>query len=342
MEEVYFRKIVITGILAVLLVLLFFLLKPILLSIILGIVLAFIFAPVYDWIYKKLKVKNISAIIICIFLLLLIVLPVWFLTPIAMQESIKIYMASQKIDYAALLKNIFPSLFASEFSAEIGSILHSFITKLTNSLMNSLSNIILNFPTLALQFVVAIFVFFFALRDKKEFASYIKSIFPFSKEIENKFFESTKLITSSVIYGYIFIGIIQGIILGVGLLIFKIPNPLILTIFAIIAGIMPIIGPGIVWVPLSIYLFVSGNNFPAIGIIIFGLVSFFFNLLLTPIFVSKRAKLHPGITLIGMIGGLFLFGILGLLIGPLILAYFIIMLEFYRGKKNSVILMQEK
>jgi len=343
MNETFFRKIAIIIILAILAVLSFFLLKPLLLSIIFGIILAFIFTPVYNWLYKKIKSKNLSAIIICILLLTLIVLPIWFLIPIAVQESIKLYTASQKIDYSSLIEHFLPAFKVSEqFSAEIGSALHSFVTKLTNSLMNSLSNLIFNFPTLVLRFIVVIFVFFFVLRDKEEFILYIKEIFPFSKEIEKKFFASTKQITSSILYGQILIGAIQGLVLGAGLFIFKSPNPLLLTLFSVIVGILPIVGPAIVWVPLSIYFFISGNNLPAIGIIAFGLISLFSDNLLKPIFVSRRAEIHPGIVLIGMIGGLFLFGVLGLIIGPLILAYLIIMLEFYKGKKSSILIGNHK
>jgi len=268
MDDIYFRKIMTTIILIVLVVLSFFLLKPILLSIIVGLILAFIFTPLYNWIYKITKYKNISAILVCLLLILLIVLPLWFLTPIIIRQSIEIYSASQQMDFVTPIKSIFPSLFASEeFSAEIGSIIHSFVTKITNSLMNSLSQLILNFPVLFLQSLVVFFTFFFVLRDKDEFISYIKSFLPFSKDIEEKLFESSKGITYSVIYGQFIIGIIQGLLIGIGFLIFGVPNALFLTLLATLAGIFPIIGTMIIWLPVLIYLLIAGNTFAAIGIL---------------------------------------------------------------------------
>jgi len=341
MEDIYFRKIMTSVILITLAVLSFLLVKPILLSIIFGILLAFLFTPVYNWFYKIIKSKNISAFLVCFLLILLIVLPLWFLTPVVIDQSIKIYISSQQMDFVKPIKSIFPAFFSSEeFSTEIGSIIHSFVTKSTNKLMNALSTLVLNFPTLFLQSIVVFFTLFFVLRDKEEMILYIKSLLPFSKEVEGKLFKLSKNITSSVIYGQIVIGIIQGLLLGLGLFIFNVPNTLILTLLACLAGVFPIIGVAIIWIPVVIYFLIAGNTFPAFGVIVFGLVSSSIDNVIRPIIVSKRTNMPSSLILIGMIGGLFLFGILGLILGPLILAYLLIILEIYRKKRTPSILTQ--
>ncbi len=338
MDDVYFRRIITAVILAVLIILSFFLLKPILLSVIMGFILAFAFTPLYNKIYKVIKSKNISSLLVCSLLIILIVLPLWFLTPILIDQSIKLYLSVQNIDFITPLKNIFPSLLASEeFSVEIGSTLHSFITKATNSLMNSFSQLILNFPNIFLQFMVVFFTFFFVLRDKEKLIAYVQSLLPFSKEVEKKLFKSSKDITSSVIYGQIIVGIVQGIVAGIGFFVFKVPNALLLTLFASLAGVIPIIGPGLVWIPVVIYLFVTGNTVSALGVLIFGLASSIVDNIIKPLFVSKRTTLHPALIIIGMVGGFFLFGVLGFILGPLIIAYLLIVLEIYRNKKSPKI-----
>ncbi len=333
MENQDFKKITTIVILALLLVLSFLLLRPILLSIIVGIILAFIFSPVYNWFYKHTKWRNASAALICILLLVLIILPIWFLTPILIDQSLKIYFAAQQADFVTPLKSIFPDLFASEeFSAEVGSITHSFVTKIANSLVNSLAKMILNFPIIFLQLLVVFFTFFFVLRDKEKLIEYIQSLLPFSASIQKKLFESSRAITISVIYGQIIIGIIQGIITGLGFFIFRVPNALLLSSLAILAGVFPIIGTGIIWVPLVIYLLIKGSTFSALGVALFGVIASTMDNFLRPLIVSKRTKLNSSIILIGMIGGLFFFGVLGLILGPLILAYLLILLEIYRKK----------
>lgn len=336
MENTDFKKLMTVLILVFLIVLSFLLLKPVLLSIIIAFILAFVFTPVYDWLYKVMKSKNVSAGVVCILLLLIIILPIWFLTPIMIDQSIKFFIASQEIDFVTPLKTIFPSLFASEeFSAEIGNILSSFVTKMTNYITNSFSQLILHFPTFFLQLLVVFFTFFFVLRDKEKLVNYIKSLLPFSKDVEKKLFEYSKGITISVIYGQVVIGIVQGLVVGIGFFIFRVPNALLLTLLASLAGIFPIIGTTIIWVPVVIYLLIAASPLAAVGITIFGLLSSSLDNFLRPIIVSKRTHMHSSIILIGMIGGLFFFGVLGFILGPLILAYLLIILELYRDKKTS-------
>ncbi len=334
MEERYFKLVMTSIIFIVLLVLSFLLLRPLLISIIIGVILAFIFLPLYKSINKVLKLKSLTALIMCLMLLVVIILPVWYLAPIAIDQSIRFYISSQQMDLITPFKTIFPSLFQTEtFSAEIGSAIQSFVTKSTNSLMNSFSNFILNFPRIFLQLLVVFFTFFFVLKDNDKMVSYIKSLLPFSKEVTKKLFHSSRSITLSILYGQVVVGIIQGIITGTGFFLFKVPNALLLTVLAAVAGIFPIIGTAIVWIPVAIYFFLAGNTFAAFGIIIFGLISTVLENFIKPAFVSKRTKVNTSIILIGMIGGLFMFGILGIILGPLILAYLLIVLEIFRDKK---------
>jgi predicted PurR-regulated permease PerM len=343
MEENYFKKVTTAIIFLALLVLAFFLLKPILLAMIGGFVLAFIFYPLYNQFVKWTKNRGISALIICTFLLLVIVALLWFLTPMLIDESIKIYRASQSMDLVAILKGIIPSLFSSvESSEQIGSILQSFITKATNSLMNYISNLVLELPTILMDIFVLFFTFYYALRDKEKITKYIQDILPFSDEVVKKLFTSTKEITSSVLFGQILIGAIQGVILGIGLFIFNVQNALLLTLIAIVVGILPILGPAIVGIPVALFLLIGGNTFGAVGILAFTAISSLSDHIFRPLFVAKRAKLHTAIALLGTIGGLLLFGILGIVIGPLILAYLITLIGVYKNKPLSGILIKQE
>jgi predicted PurR-regulated permease PerM len=342
MDENYFKKITTAIIFIALLVLSYLLLKPILLSIIGGLILAFIFYPIFNKLFKWTKSRGFSAAFICTILLVVIIALLWFLAPLLVDESIKLYRASQQMDLVATIKNVFPSLFSSEESSEqIGSILQSFITKLTNSLMNYLSNLILNFPTILTDILVIFFVFFYALRDKDKITKYVWDLLPFSEEVIKKLFNSTKEITSSVLFGQIVLGAIQGAILGIGLFVFSVPNALVLTLLAVVVGILPILGPALVGIPVAIFLIIGGNTFSAIGILVFTVLSTISDNFLRPFFVAKRAKLHSAIALIGTIGGILLFGIVGLVIGPLVLAYMITLIEIYKHKSVSGILIQK-
>ena len=192
-----------------------------------------------------------------------------------------------------------------------------------------------------LQLLVVFFTFFFVLRDKDKLLDYIQSLLPFSKDVEKKLFTQTKGITMSVLYGQVVIGILQGLIAGIGFFIFGVQSALLLTLLAAVAGIFPVIGTAIVWVPVSIYLMTTGNNVSAVGVFVFGIIASTIDNILRPMFVAKRTTLPVSISLISMIGGFFLFGILGFILGPLIVAYLLIILEIYRNKKVPGLLQRQ-
>jgi len=334
MDDIFFRKVTTTIVLAILIVLSFFLLRPILLSIITGFILTFIFSPVYNKLFKLTKSKNFSSIFICLLLIALIIVPLWFLTPIIIDESIKLFVASQTLDIVTPLKTLFPTIFASEaFSEQAGIAVQTFVTNLTSSLMTYLSKILLDFPTIILHIIIVFFTLFYTLKDKEEIISYIKSILPFSKEIEKKLFDSTRDITFSVLYGYVIIGILQGIILGIGFFIFGVPNAFILSIFAVIIGVLPVLGPSIIGIPTAAFLFIDNNPVSGWGVLIFTLAASLSDYFLRPLLVSKKAKLPTALILVGMVGGFLMFGILGFILGPLIIAYLIIVIELFKTKK---------
>ena len=187
--------------------------------------------------------------------------------------------------------------------------------------------------------MIVFFTFFYVLRDQEILFGFLKSLSPFSRDTERKFVEYSKGITGSVIYGYVVVGIIQGLIVGIGLFVFKVPNFLFLTLIAVILGVLPIIGTPLVWVPATFYLLLTGRTSAGIGMLIFGIISSTIDNILRPFFVSRRTNIPSAIILIGMVGGFLFIGIIGFILGPLILSYLLIILEIFRKRdlKNPLI-----
>jgi predicted PurR-regulated permease PerM len=123
-----------------------------------------------------------------------------------------------------------------------------------------------------------------------------------------------------------------------GLYFLGVPKALTLTVIAAIVSIIPVLGTWLVWFPVGIILLITGNTFSGIFVLLYG--AFFVSLidnLLRPYILSKKSSLHIVLSVIGTIGGLYLFGIVGLILGPLILAYVVIIIEFYKeGKLNEL------
>jgi len=333
-DQSSFKKFSILVVLATLLILSALLLWPIATAIITGLILAYLCYPLYKKVFSLVKEKNISALIIVLLFILIIFVPLWFLFPIIIKQIFDLYLYIQKIDVSIFLKLIFPNLVSTEIFQNLTTSLNHFISTIISKILSSASNVFLNLPNFLLKLSIVLFVFFFGMRDADLFENYIKSLSPFSKATENELAKKFRDITSSVIKGHILIGILQGILTGIGLFIVGMPNALLLTGVSIFAAIIPILGAWLVWIPASVYLILSGKTFLGIVLFLYGaiFISWIDNII-RPYIVAKKAKISSVIVLIGMIGGLIVFGVLGLIIGPLILAYLLLILDAYRKNK---------
>jgi len=316
----------------------FIIIRPIFISILWGLLLAYIFYPLYKKTLSYVKEKNISALIVCLLILLIIFIPLWFLIPVILKQTFQAYSYLQQANIFEPVRNLFPSFSGSDqISREFVIAINSFITNSASTILNSLGNFLSNILLIIFQFVIVLFVFFFGLRDGEKLISFASKISPLPSKMQKEFLNKFKAITSSVIYGQIIVGIFQGIFTGIGLFIFKSPSPLLFSVLATFVGIIPVIGPWLIWFPISVYLLLSGNTFGGIGLMIYGLlVVSWVDTLIRPIIVSKSSKVSSPIVLIGMVGGLFVFGIIGLIIGPLILSYLTLVLEMYKDKKLRI------
>ena len=342
-DEKSFNKIANIVLIAVLVFLTFFILKPILTSVIFALILSFIFYPLYNKLLLWTKNKILSALIVCILLLGIIIVPLLLLTPTLVKQTFEAYSYLQGEDVFAPLKKLIQGFFPSQqISNQITIAINSFTSKIASSFLNKFTNIILNSPMILLHILLILFVFFFGLRDGDKFVEYIQSLSPLSKESEKKIFKQFKEITYSVIYGNIVVGIVQGIATGIALFILKIPNALVWTLVAIFAGVLPMVGTWVIWVPVDIYLFTIGRTTPAIGLLIYGLfVIIWIDNLTRMIIVSKTTKINSAIVLVSMVGGLLVFGVLGLILGPLIISYLLLLLDSYKDKKTASLIIEK-
>jgi predicted PurR-regulated permease PerM len=309
-------------------------------SLVLAVLLAYILYPVYRWILKIVRYPNLAAMIVCLLLLLIVLAPLIFIFSALINQIINVYLGMQKINFQEFFATNIP--LNSDLVNMIGSYLNNSLPKIIGLFIGKLSDFVMSIPVLLIQAFVVFFVFFFCLRDGERALLYLKSMSPFSKEVEDKFFRKFKDITNSVLLGQVVVGVVQGLTAGIGYFIFGVHNALFLTLLTILVATIPIIGAWLVWVPVDFYLFTMGDKGAGIGLLIYGLfiVSWIDNIV-RPLIVSKRTDINSAIVVVGMLGGLFEFGIVGMIIGPLILGYILLVLEIYRKKSAENVFLKE-
>lgn len=323
-------------ILAVLAILAFLIARPVLMTVIGGLILAYIFFPVYKLVLRGVRYKTIAAILVTILIVAIILVPLWFAIPLLMQQLFQFLRYAQEVQLSSLVTQLFPSA-SEQLIAQISTATDTAFSRFVSNSLEYLVTFLIDFPLILLHVFLMGFVFFFALRDSDKLSSFFSGLSPLAKEQEKILVRQFQSITSSVLYGQIVLGLLQGILAGLGLLLFGVPNALILTILAIILGVIPLIGPGLVYVPVTLYLLINTNPLAALAYFLYNVVfvSPMDNIARSYLLSRKSDNLHQVIALIGMLGGLLLFGILGIILGPLILAYFITFLKAYKEKTLS-------
>jgi len=325
-DYVDIRKWFAVALIAGIFILAFFILKPIIIPIIFGLLFAYVFSPVYKLIKRKIKGKNISALILLIGLALIVAVPIIYFVPIMIRQSSELYILLRNFDFGQILSNFMQNDIASSLSSNINNMIY----KISSTFQNQL----INLPSFLLQFVVFLFTFYFAVRDGNELRDYISTLSPFSDSTEKKFLKEFRGITNAIVFGQVLIGVVQGLAVGVGLFFLGIPNVLILTFITMIVSMIPVLGSWIIWLPVGLFLLLTGQTFNGIFLLLYGalFVSTIDNLI-RPYLLSKQSNLPVALSIIGTIGGLYFFGIAGLVLGPLILAYILIIIEFYQKGK---------
>jgi predicted PurR-regulated permease PerM len=272
---------------------------------------------------------------------LIIIVPLWFIIPKIFEQIFEVFRYLQTFDIANTIKTLFPGA-TDSFVTQITAVFSTITSKFASSAMNGILNTFFQLPTLALNVLVAGFVFFFALRDKDKLRDFVEGLSPLSKAKEGLFIQQFKDITDAIVYGQVVIGVIQGTLAGLSFFLFGVPNAFVLTILAIVFAIIPMVGPMVVWIPVTFYLFATAPPWVVILYLLYNiiLVSTIDNVIRSYL-ISKKSRISTAIIIVGMVGGFLLLGFLGLIIGPLIVAYLVIFLEAYKDKKWANLFAEE-
>jgi predicted PurR-regulated permease PerM len=210
-------------------------------------------------------------------------------------------------------------IFSDKNTSTAASKITAFVPKLLNSTANILTNLIMLF-----------FLYYYLLVNGNSIEKYLNKIIPLKPENVDKLGAETVSMIRANAIGIPVICIVQGIFAAIGYLIFGVKDWGLWGFITGVFAFFPIVGTMIIWVPLVIVLYSQGNNVTATwltvySIVVTGNVDYITRLGL----LKKMGNVHPMITVLGVIVGLNLFGFIGLIFGPLLVSYFIILVKIY-------------
>ncbi len=188
-----------------------------------------------------------------------------------------------------------------------------------------------NILLLLIQVMLCIFFLFFIFRDGPRFYGFIYDIVPMEEKHKKVVFQKVNDTFSAVLRGQFLTAFVQGVLAGTVYFFLGLPLPFLLGFFTFLTAMVPIVGAGSVWIPLDIYLFATHAQAKGIVLLIVGVfgISLVDNFL-RPLLIGKKAKLPTLFLFLGLIGGLRLYGVLGLFVGPVILSVFFALVKIYQ------------
>ncbi len=197
------------------------------------------------------------------------------------------------------------------------------ISGILPSLVNDTANLVTNLAVL-------LFFLYYMLVHGKEIESYLSGILPLKqKNIDVLAAETKRLVKASAI-GIPLISLIQGFTATIGYLIFGVHNVVLWGFLTGVFAFFPVVGTMIVWVPLVIFMYANGDSLNATGLLFYSfIVTGNVDYLSRITLLKKMGQVHPVVTVLGVIVGLGLFGFIGLIFGPLLVNYIILLFRIY-------------
>jgi predicted PurR-regulated permease PerM len=323
------------------LVLTFFILKPFLGPLILAAVFAVVFYPLYRWVLKIIgeKRRSIAALLVVVMCAACVLIPVSFLGTQVAVEAEQLYSSLAQGSGKAYLEKVLR--FGDDLimryapgtpgiSATVSDNLDAYGKSALTGLIGYLGSFFSSVAVLALKLFIFFIALYYLLRDGVLLKHKIIALSPLGDTDDRAIFASLKNAVNSVVKGNLTIAVIQGTLTALGFIIFGVPNAALWGSVTAIAALIPGVGTALVLAPGVVYLLITGNTVAGVGLLVWGVFAVgLIDNLLGPKLIGRSSGLHPLLILVSVLGGIVLFGPLGIFLGPLSLSFLIALISIY-------------
>lgn len=310
---------------------------------------AIMFQPMYLWFLKRLPGRtNQAALATLLVIIIAVVLPALLIGSLVIEQAASVVLAFQRqeLDIVALFNITIESLpgAVQQWLDQSGwSNLQTVTMRLQQLIQDSIGLIAQHalaiggsLAGIVLAFGLGLYASFYLLRDGQSIGETVLRALPFDRSIADRLAERFLSIVRATIKGSIVVGLVQGVLGALTFWIVGFPSVVLLGVLMAIASLLPAVGTGIVWVPVAIFLLANGQIWQGLVVVGsgIGLVGMADNVL-RPILVGRDTGIPDWVILVTTLGGLSLFGLSGIIIGPLIAGLFITGWSIYSERREE-------
>lgn len=323
-------------------VLLGWLLWPFMSVMILAAVVTGLFKPIYTFFCTKMS-PSPASILTCLLVFILLFIPISLFVGILSSEAYGLYQMGRSAVLGDQLKNLMDdsaileriNRYTAVFNFQVaGEQLHAAISEAGKVvglfLYQQASSIASNVFNFFITFFFMLLVIYYLFIDGDRLISFIVTLSPLPDEQDQKLIKKFRDMAGAILIGNGLGGLVQGLLGGIVFYFFGFKSAFLWGVIMGILAFLPIIGIGVVFIPAAIYLFLKGRIGAGIFFIVFYItVSPGIEYLVKPKVVGQRVRMHTLLVFLSIVGGLKLFGILGIIYGPLVVTAFLTLSEIY-------------
>lgn len=288
---------------------------PFLQYFLLAVLLTYLLIPIQERLESYIGQKAAAASIVAA-ASVAVVLPLIYIVRVTTREAVALITAIREGDIT--LDPIEARLF--ELTGErvdIASVLQSAVQDLQ---FDSLLGVFGAITHLLIGVGLTLFLLYYFLKDRTAFEQWLRDTAPLSNRVQSRLYSEIDRILQAVLIGHVLIAFVQGILGGIGLWATGIPNATFWTVVMVVLSLLPIVGSFLVWGPAAGYLFLIGQPIYAVALFVWGVIVVgVSDDYLRPVVVDRYAEVNPSVIIIGVVGGIYVIGFMGIFFGPVII-----------------------
>ena len=302
-------------------------------------VLVIVFYPVHQRLLKRLKRPSLSALVSCVLVILVILVPVVLVTVAVLNEfsgamsnlqGLITYLLNPESPYTGPILRWASQYFDIE-QLRSGQYIFERLRGVSGQVAGQTLGVIGGVIGAVVQMFFVIFTMYYLFRDGDKIFTTIRDSLPLNQEQATAIMARTRDVIGASVYGVMAIAIIQGTLGGFAFWALGVPSAIVWGVVMVFLSMIPMLGAFLVWVPAAAYLGLTGHPVKALLMVLWGaLVIGTADNFLRPKLVGERTKLHELLIFFAVLGGLQVFGVLGIVLGPVVLAVTLSLVEVFK------------
>ncbi len=326
----------------------FKIIRPFLAPLTWSIVLSIVFYPLYSYISKYMKWKGLASLIVLIIIVAVLIGPFSYFSYLLVNEvqTITGHISTGKLQslhdvlrYPAVKYLVVKTMEVFDISMSEADIEQNLVNNASGILKEVVGKIPIGLGSVfgfLINFLLMTFAIFFMLRDGAAFLGKSRDYMPFSEKQKDRLVKQVRDIVISTVFGGVVVAIVQGTIGGIAYASLGIRSPVLWGLCTAIGSFIPMLGTLTVWGPIALYLFIQVSAVKGIMLTLIGIFGMsLLDSVLRPVLIGNRTSMHTVIIFFSVLGGIEFFGVVGLVVGPLVVALFLSVLEIFRNFEAS-------